>query len=245
MREDVQANARWLQDRRTAAWAFGREHRDGLLRQYEGKYGLTGAPPALLVHELIPEFLRAKILFQPLPLDRFAQTGFVGGELCVTLNSDLPSIHGVRDAAGVENVALWHEAIHVIRDVGDLATSAPLPGFGPPPQVACYRALTSRPRLSAEAIEREFWAEEAGRAAAVSMAALRRTEPFREFMRAALLPGGAVSRGFPLLYAAAEAIGVNISALVKQLTLEGLIAVEGDGDRKFVYRQPALMDGGP
>jgi len=46
-----------------------------------------------------------------------------------------------------------------------------------------------------------------------------------------------------MLYAAAEAIGVNITALVKQLTLEGLIAVERDGERTVVYGQPALIGG--
>jgi len=233
--------------RRRDAWAFGREQCSGLLRQYEQKYGNVDAPPALLIHELIPEFLGAKVRYHPLPTDRFAETGFVDDELQVTVNSELLQIEGVKDGPGVENVALWHEAIHVIRDTEALVrpATAPLPGFEEPPVLICRRGTGSHAATSSSIAEREFWAEEAGRAAAVSIDVLRRTGPFVEFLHAAKSARGPVRGGFPMLYDAAKAIGVNISALVKQLTIEGLIVIARDGERRVVYGQPSLLDGEP
>lgn len=46
-----------------------------------------------------------------------------------------------------------------------------------------------------------------------------------------------------MLYRSAEAIGVNISALIKQLSLEGLIVVERDGTRNVVYGQARSLGG--
>ena len=229
-------SANWVRGRRGAAWAFGREQRDNLLRQHSEKYGPTDAPPALLIHELIPEFLGAKVSYQPLPRDRFAVTGFVDGELQVTVNTDIQQIDGVKDAAGVENVAMWHEAIHVIRDVDALVAPASqaLPGFELPAAIVCYRV--AGPSTPATTAEREFWAEEAGRAAAVSIEALRRATPFCELMELGRTNRGPVRAGWPLLYRSAEAISVNPTALVKQLSLEGLIVLQGHD----VYVQPDM-----
>ncbi len=44
-----------------------------------------------------------------------------------------------------------------------------------------------------------------------------------------------------LLYRAAEDIGVNRSALVKQLELEGQIVVQKEGGRQVIYPQPSLL----
>lgn len=240
------ANTSWLRDRRNQAWAFGREHRDRLLQQYTKKYGKVDAPPALLIHEMMPEFLGAKLDYQPMSPDRFAQTSVIEGVVCVTVNSEIRQIDGVKDAAGVENVAMWHEAIHVIRDIDSLIRPATqrLPGFDEPPVLVCRRGAGAGRATSNAVIEREFWAEEAGRAAAVSIGALRRCTPFREFLRLARSSNGPVPGGFPLLYEAAEAIGVNISALVKQLSLEGLIVVDAGSHGRVVYCQPALIGGG-
>ncbi len=237
------ANTSWLQGRREAAWAFGREHCDRLLQQYQQKYGRVDAPPAMLIQELLPDFLGAKLYYQPMPADRFAETRIDEGELRVIVNSELARIEGVKDAAGVENVAMWHEAIHVIRDIDSLVRPAtlPFPGFEEAPAIVCYRVAGTRERASGTVAEREFWAEEAGRAAAVSIPALMRTAGFRELMREARLARGPVRSAWPLLYRSAEAIGVNINALVKQLSLEGRIVVQG----KEVSVQSGLAEDHP
>ena len=50
------------------------------------------------------------------------------------------------------------------------------------------------------------------------------------------------SAGWRALYAAAEAIGVNISALVKQLEEEGVLHVERTGHGSTLYPQAKLGD---
>lgn len=155
-----------------------------------------------------------------------------------TLSSRIP---GVRDAAGVDNVGKWHEAIHVVRDL-DVVRVQPqdtLPGFEAPRLIACHRGAESS--LTPQVRAREFWAEEAGRAAA-SFPALTRSESFQRLCEAASRVSGPVPQGFPLLYEAAKDIGVNITALVKQLTLEGRIAVSQDLGRRTVHVQPSLME---
>jgi hypothetical protein len=241
MGEAVAPRGSWLQDRREAAWAFGREQRDRLLQEYAQKYGQVDAPPAKLVHTLVPEFLQAKLEFAPLPPDRFAETRLEGGRPVVLVNSDIAEIDGVRDAEGVENVALWHECIHLVRDIAALVRPAtvPLPGFDEPYAIVCYRGA-GRASGSSQQVEQEFWAEEAGRAAAVSIEALRQTDAFCRLLQDARRASGPVRHAWPLLYQSASAIGVNISALIKQLTYEGLIVVDGLGGRSTVTVQPAL-----
>lgn len=237
-------NPSWLQSRRQEAWAFGREQRDRLLREYEQKYHPTQLPPpAIIIRELITDFLDARLRYERLPADRFAETRLEDGRITVVLNDDIGAIAGVKDKDGVGNVALWHESMHVICDSHMLVAPASqqLPGFESPPAIVCYRRAGNRPSPGAKAIEREFWAEEAGRAAAVSHEALQRAEPFRELLRRAARATGPVRGGFPLLYDAAKAIGVNISALVKQLELEGQVVVERKDGRSDVFVQPTLL----
>ena len=50
------------------------------------------------------------------------------------------------------------------------------------------------------------------------------------------------ANAWPLLYQAADDIGVNITALVKQLELEGRIALVREGGRDLVYVQPKLTE---
>jgi hypothetical protein len=83
---------------------------------------------------------------------------------------------------------------------------------------------------------REFWAEEAGRAAAVSHAALADSAAFRELLILAERLGGCVRQGWPLLYQAARDIGVNSTALVKQLRLEGLIVTPKDTSEGIIVQ---------
>jgi hypothetical protein len=121
-----------------------------------------------------------------------------------------------------------------------------LDGLAAPPPIVCYRVGV--PRATSETAQeksREIWAEEAGRAAAVSLPALRRTEPSLELLDRARRSQGAVRSAFPLLYRAAEAIGVNISALTKQLRYEGLIVIERSGTDNSVFVQPSLLESAP
>lgn len=238
-------NANWHRRRQQEAWAFGREQRDRLLRDYTAEYGLsTPPPPAKIIDELLTDFLHVRLRYDPLPLDRFAETRIIDGRVVVSVNAHTEAIGGVKDAAGVQNVAKWHEAIHAIADI-DVLRNPPqqaFAGFDVVPAIVCYRGpknvLTARDDEAA----REFWAEEAGRAAAVSIEALQRSGPFTALMRAAGRSTGAVSGAWPMLYEATAEIGVNITALVKQLQLEGLIVIERHGDRNDVLVQSTLIE---
>jgi hypothetical protein len=233
--------ADFLNQRRREAWAYGRELRDGLLAEYQRKYGLQSPPPpALIIDELLTDSLNVDLRFDPLPTDVYAQTEWINGRAVVTVNTLSGHIPGVKDAAGVDNVGKWHEAIHIVRDLHVVRTvPAPmLPGFEAPPTVTCHRGL--RRSLTPECIAREFWAEEAGRAAAVSFVALAQSQSFQELCEIASRVAGPVPGGFPLLYEAAKDIGVNITALVKQLTLEGRIEVRQESGRRTVCVQPSL-----
>ena len=111
--------------------------------------------------------------------------------------------------------------------------------MGPTGPIACYRD----PRaggLRGAALRREVFAEEAGRAAAVSWPHLRRADGFRDFLDLANRGRASRPAGWPPLYRAAEAIGVNISALVRQLEAEGFVIVDRSGDRPLLHPQPGL-----
>jgi hypothetical protein len=170
----------------------------------------------------------------------------------VTVNSLTGKIPGVKDEAGVQNVAKFHEAVHVDRDLPELKAGPQLsfPNFAPPTRIVCHRGFNrwkppsspSRPGIAGDYSLREFWAEEAGRAAAISYQALARSEAFRAYKRLTQMGSGAANgeRG-RLLRRAAEDIGVNISALVKQLELEDRIIVQKEGGRQVIYPQPAFL----
>ncbi len=90
---------------------------------------------------------------------------------------------------------------------------------------------------------REFWAEEAGRAAAVSHDALERDKAFRALMALGSDYGPARNaERWRVLNQAAVDIGVNSSALSKQLILEGRIVIAKEGGRSLLYLQPSLLD---
>jgi hypothetical protein len=237
------SRAEFLNRQRREAWAFGRELRDRLLAEYQQRYGLQSLPPpARIIDELLTDFLNVDLRFDPLREDVFAQTEWINGRTVVTVNTLSGHIPGVKDAAGVDNVGKWHETIHIVRDLHVVRTAPTLmlPGFEAPPTVTCRRGL--RRSLSPECAAREFWAEEAGRAAAVSFQALARSESFRELCEIASNVTGPVPGGFPLLYQAAKDIGVNITSLVKQLTLEGRIEVREESGRRTVHVQPSLTE---
>ncbi len=236
----MHSRAEWLQKRRQLAWERGRQLRDDLLTRFATRYGCsTTPPPAKIIDEFLTDFLGARLYYDPLPTNVFAQMEWVNGTPIVTVNARTADIRGVRDAEGVQNVAKWHEAIHVVDDAelvrNDLQLA--LPDLGRT-KIVCYRSPAGA--RSPDELSREFWAEEAGRAAAVSYEALMRSRPFVELCELARCKHGPISQAWPLLYGASEDIGVNITALTRQLSLEGRISLQGPGG-KDVHVQPALM----
>lgn len=226
---------------RHRAQQHGRALRDALLAQFADEYGLQSTPPpALIVDELITDLLGAELRRLPLPDDRFAQTQVIGGRVVVTVNSLAGAFEGVKYPDLVENVAKWHEVVHIDRDLQalDRGPQLALEGLGPPPLVACYRRVAGD-----RADSRESFAEDAGRAGAVSYRHLFDTQPFRELVRLGSRRTDRPLRGegWRLLYGAAEAIYVNPSALVTQLRFDGWITVERHGDAAGLLLQPALL----
>ena len=176
-----------------------------------------------------------------LPLTVFAQTAWDEDRALLTVNSRIAEIEGVKDAEGVAHVAIWHEIMHVQRDLPTLrrGPQTAFAGMRPGRTIACSRD----PRaggLRGEELRREYFAEEAGRGAAVSWPHLRRTDGFRDFLDLATRGRASGTAGWPPLYRAAAAIGVNISALVRQLEAEGFLIVDRSGDRPVLHPQPGL-----
>ena len=208
------------------------------MAEYRDRYRLAVVPPpAKVIDELLTDFLGCRLTYAPLSLDIFAQTEWTADETIVTVNSRTDAIGGVKDAKGVQNVAKWHEAVHVTDDAPKAdAAQGVLAGFESDKRVICRRG--EQIDHSAAASAREFRAEEAGRAAAVSYRHLRESEAFRRLARNArtLTNGSAWGR----LYQAADDIFVNISALVTQLELEGLIVIEKISGKTILRVQPSL-----
>ncbi|MDA1220268.1 MAG: hypothetical protein O2909_12675 [Chloroflexi bacterium] len=229
-----------MRNQRQEAWAYGRAFRDQLVSLYREEYGVdVPRPPAMIVDELLTDFLGVTLHFDPLSLQIYAQTEWIEDHPVVTVNSLTEQIPGVKDVTGVQNVAKFHEAVHVDRDLSELKPGPQLllPEFAPPTKIVCHRGIG----LSSPS-RREFWAEEAGRAAAVSYEGLARSDAFRAFIRLSQV-GSATANGerWTLLYRAAKDIGINISALVKQLELEGQIVVQKEGGRQVIHPQPSFL----
>jgi hypothetical protein len=238
---------------RLEAWNYGRALRNQLVSRYREEYGVdVPLPPALIVDELLTDFMEVSLRFDPLPLEIFVQTEWKDGRALVTINSLTGQIAGVKDASGVQNVAKFHEVVHVDRDLPELKSGPQLsmPELGPPAKIVCHRGLGQmrplgrrpKPGTHWDKSRREFWAEEAGRAAAVSYEALARSDAFRAFIRLRQV-GSVAANGerWTLLYRAAEDIGVNISALVRQLELESQIVVQKEGGRQVIHPQPVFL----
>ncbi len=226
---------------RSEAWARGRQARDNLLSEYCRRYKLAEPPPpALIADEIITDILRATLVYDALELHVFAETECVDGALVVTINNRIREMPGVIDYTGIENVAKWHEIDHILEDGPTLKAQRPLalPGFGGGGRIVCFRSDETA-RSSAD-WKREFGAEEAGRAAAVSYVALARSAAFRHFAsKSGRVPGNV---GWPLLQQAAKDIHVNRTALAKQLQLEGRIVVQEEDGRQVLYVQRGLAE---
>lgn len=236
------ATNRGLQAIQREAWAFGRSLRDSLLVEFEREYGEPAPAPALIGGELLTDFMGARLSYDALPLSVFAETTWRDGQPLVTVNSRTGEIEGVKDPEGVSNVGIWHEVMHVQRDLSDVrrGPQAVLDGFLPNLTIACHRERTRRAR--GEEFQREYFAEEAGRAAAVSFPHLIQNDAFRQFTYLADQRLASSGMAWRALYAAAEAIGVNISALIKQLEAEGFLHVERRSNGSTLYPQPGLGD---
>jgi hypothetical protein len=229
--------ADFLEAQRREAWAVGRALRDDLLARYCAKYHKDiPPPPALIVDELLTEFLGVSLELVPLDLKVFAETEWLPNETIVRVNSLTERIPGVKDPDGVQNVAKWHEGIHIVEHAPGVNGQQQLLLGLEPPKLICRRGEPAD-RSSAQAA-RELRAEEAGRAAAVSFFHLRRSPAFQELMsRNTSQPNG---RNWACLYRAAEDIGVNSSALVTQLKLDGFIAIDEEDGHRMLRVQPRL-----
>lgn len=232
-----------LQALQANAWAYGRSLRDSLLADYERDYGTSAPAPALIGSELLTDFLGAALSYDALPLNVFAETTWYEGQPLVTVNSRTREIRGVKDPEGVANVGIWHEIMHVQRDLAMLRVGpqAAFDGMIPNLHIACHRDQQVTAKRGDE-FRREFFAEEAGRAAAISFRHLTQTEAFRNFICLADQRLASGSLGWRALYAAAEQIGVNISALVKQLEAEGFLHIERSRGQSVLHPQPGLGD---
>jgi hypothetical protein len=231
--------ADFVDAQRWGAWAEGRALVGELTARYCEKYDLEiSPPPAKIVDELLTEILGCQLERAPLRKYVYAETDWIAGKTIVTFNSETSKIPGVKDAEGVSNVAKLHELIHVMKDEPtDSPNQGVLAGFDAPPRLVCRRGEpTDR---SAVVSAREFRAEEGGRAAAISMAYLKRSQSFTRLLKGA----GRMANGaaWALLYDLAPELGVNISALVTQLTLEGLIVIEKSGGKQVLHVQPSLI----
>jgi hypothetical protein len=232
-----------VENLRRESWRLGRALRDSLLQDYCRRYRLATPPsPATIADELITDFLHARLYYDPLDANIFAQTELKDGIFVVTVNSQIKKMPGIIDHEGVANVAKWHEILHIHRDAALLAARRPLPfaGFSAPAALVCYRDVSGQPDAAMR--RREFIAEEAGRAAAVSHRALLLSPAFQKL--ASMSGRVAGGQGWQLLAAAARDLGVNRSALVTQLRLEGRIHIHREGGRNLLEIQPSLGEPG-
>jgi hypothetical protein len=263
--------ARWyssLEAKRAECWRLGIEHREALVPQYMQMRGLRARPFLKeMIDDLIQDVQNARLVEGPLPLDTYAQTEPEDGRVLITINSRIPKMRRVKDVAGVVLVTKCHESIHVPSMLpaagGTTRPQAVLPGFGVQlsPIIVCRRSASQRdesgqpaperPRFGeplshtrvaepAEA-EREFVAENAGLAMAIAGPDLVRCTSFLEFRQRAAAGGDLGPGGWSLLYATAECIGVNISALVRYFEQRGLIRIVEDAGRRRVVAAPQLF----
>ena len=197
-----------------------------------------------IIDDFIEEPQGARVLEGVLPRDTFGQTEAVKGKIEVTINNRFAEMSNVKDAYGVAYMTKWHESIHIEHDISPgISEGEPrqlgLPGIeGDIPRLIVCRGVKSGDR---EIAEREFIAENAAIAAAIAGPDLLRCEGFLEFRRLAAQGGDLGSYGWKLLYRTSEAIGVNITAVVRYFTHLGFIWVEDPNGRKRLIANRDLM----
>ena len=75
---------------RLEAWHFGKALRNQLVSRYREEYGVdVPPPPALIVDELLTDFMGASLKFDPLPLEIYAQTEWKDGRPWLPLTLSL------------------------------------------------------------------------------------------------------------------------------------------------------------
>jgi hypothetical protein len=232
-----------LQQRREWCWNYGVQHRETLLREYMARKGLTTRPFLVdVIDELIEEIQGARLTEGVLPLDRFAQTERRNGRIVVTINSRISAIPGVRDAEGVAYVGKWHESIHIPRDFATSPALAPwqqplrsAEGLDDRQTIVCRSTKLGATRRERD---REFIAETAALAAAISGRDLERSPDYQQF-RARAADGGDIGPiAWKLLRGAAQFIGVNRTALKKYLEQRGHIQVDMRDGRERLIAAP-------
>ena len=88
---------------RLEAWNYGRALRNDLVSRFREEYSVdVPRPPALIIDELLTDFMGVSLNFDQLPLDIFAQTEWKDGRPLVTVNSLTGNMTGVKDASGVQ-----------------------------------------------------------------------------------------------------------------------------------------------
>lgn len=231
--------------KRREAWNLGIEHREkllGILMPHRS----PNAPPLLkdVVDDLLEYAQGVRLRSEVLPLDVFAQSEVIGSRIEVSVNNRIPEMRGVIDASGVATVAKWHESVHVERDLrpkGMSETQLPMSGMEDATQrlIVCRRAGASQaPNVD----EREFFAENAGLAAAIAFRDLDRSSAFREFSAVAKQGGDITVPGWTLLAQSAAEIGVNRTALSTYLVQRGQLHIEQMAGRRHLIALAPLTN---
>jgi len=232
------------ESKRRQAWALGVEHRELLVAKYKAAFGLTERPLLKdIVDDVIEEIQGARLLKGVLHLDTYGQTELVNGSPEITINSRIAKIPGVKDAHGIAHITKWHESYHVAHDL-DIGPKAPgasqltLPGL----EQSAPNMIICRPHSAGEPsnLGKEFMAENAGIAAAISDSDLERCEAFWEFKRLVAAGGDLGGSGFDLLYKSGEFIGVNPSALITYLEKRGVYSRVQQNGKTRLFANPQM-----
>lgn len=237
----------FLEAKRAECWTLGVQQREALLRQYMAVNRMQERPFLKdVIDDLIEEVQGARLRYEVLPLNTFAQTELANGRIEVSINSRIGEMPGVKDAIGVANVAKWHESIHVARDVEGGISNAQdlqvaLPGFGAqrPSLIVCRTQGAAESKVP----EREFVAENAALAAAIAGPDLMRCPAFQQFQRLAAGGGDLGTTAWRPLYDTAEAIGVNISALARYFQQRRVFRIVAQDGKQRIVAAPQLFQG--
>jgi hypothetical protein len=234
----------FIESKRREAWVLGVEHRELLLAEYMTAFSLRERPLLKdIVDDVIEEIQGARLLEGVLHLDTYGQTELVNGSPEITINSRIAKIPGVKDATGIAYITKWHESFHVAHDL-DISPKEPgtsqltLPGL----EQSAPNIIVCRPHAAGEPsnLGKEFMAENAGIAAAISDSDLKRCDAFHEFHRLVAAGGDLGGSGFHLLYKSGEFIGVNPSALISYLEKKGVFNLVHQDGKTRLFANPQM-----
>ncbi len=194
-----------------------------------------------LIDEIITEVQEARLLYDVLPLDRYAQTEVIGNRVEVTINQRIGEMLGVKDVDGCIHVAKWHESDHLLRDVPALL-QPPDPSSSPIYSSPIAQAILCRSvgRLSSDEAAREARAENAAKAAAIAGPDLERCIPYRHFRFLAANNGDMDRAGRSLLREIAWLVGVNRNAVATYFEQRGWFRVVSENGRRRWLPNPQL-----